>query len=71
VVIYTDGIDEAFYPDDEEFGTERLEEVWRVDRDAPLAELSTKIDRALEKFVRGVPYPDDRTLVMLRREPAA
>jgi len=71
VVIYTDGIVEAFDPDDEEFGIERLEDVCRTKRATGLSEISTTIDRALEKFVRGVPYPDDRTLVMLRREPAA
>jgi phosphoserine phosphatase RsbU/P len=68
LVVYTDGIIEAFDPDDEEFGLERLEEVCRAHRGGSLAELATAIDRALEKFVRGVPYPDDRTLVTLRRE---
>jgi len=71
LVVYTDGIVEAYDPSDEEFGLERLEEVCRAHRTQPLAELSNTIDRELEKFVRGVPYPDDRTLVLLRREPAA
>jgi phosphoserine phosphatase RsbU/P len=70
LVVYTDGIVEAFDPADEEFGLERLEEVCRLHRTVPLLELSNTIDRELEKFVRGVPYPDDRTLVLLRREPA-
>ena len=69
-VVYTDGIVEAVAPDDEEFGLERLEEVCREQRNAPLADIATAIDRALEKFVRGVPYHDDRTLVVLRREQA-
>lgn len=69
LVVYTDGIVEAFDPTDEEFGLERLEAVCRDHRTAPLGELSNTIDRELEKFVRGVPYPDDRTLVLLRREP--
>jgi sigma-B regulation protein RsbU (phosphoserine phosphatase) len=70
LVVYTDGIVEAYDPADEEFGLERLEEVCRAHRTLPLGELSNTIDRELEKFVRGVPYPDDRTLVLLRREPA-
>lgn len=69
-VVYTDGIVEAVAPDDEEFGLERLEAVCREQRTAPLADIATAIDQALEKFVRGVPYHDDRTLVVLRREAA-
>lgn len=69
LVVYTDGIVEAFDASDEEFGLERLEAVCREHRAAPLSDLSNTIDRALEQFVRGVPYPDDRTLVLLRREP--
>jgi len=69
VVVYTDGIVEAFDPSDEEFGLERLEAICREHRAVPLGELSNVIDRELEKFVRGVPFPDDRTLVLLRREP--
>jgi phosphoserine phosphatase RsbU/P len=67
-VAYTDGIVEAVDPDDEEFGLERLEAICIDQRAAPLATLSAAIDRSLERFVRGVPYADDRTLVMLRRE---
>ncbi|MCM2270795.1 MAG: SpoIIE family protein phosphatase [Thermoanaerobaculia bacterium] len=69
LVVYTDGIVEAFDASDEEFGLERLEAVCREHRAVPLSDLSNTIDRALEQFVRGVPYPDDRTLVLLRREP--
>jgi serine phosphatase RsbU (regulator of sigma subunit) len=68
LVVYTDGIVEAVDPGDDEFGVERLEEICAAKRDAALADLSTAIDRTLESFVRGVPYHDDRTLVLLRRE---
>lgn len=68
LVLYTDGIVEACDPDDEEFGLERLEALLSAHRAAPLAEIAAEIDRALEAFVRGVPYADDRTLVLLRRE---
>jgi len=67
-VCYTDGIVEAVDPDDEEYGLERLEEVCRDHRKATLAELSAALDKSLGGFVRGVPYHDDRTLVMVRRE---
>ncbi len=67
-VTYTDGIVEAVDPDDEEYGLERLEELCREKRNAALADLSTAIDRTLEVFAKGVPFHDDRTLVVLRRE---
>ena len=35
---------------------------------APLEALAEGLDQELERFVRGVPYADDRTLVLLRRE---
>ena len=68
LALYTDGIVEACDPDDEEFGIERLQDFVVARRSAPLEEISDGLDRELEKFVRGVPYADDRTLVLLRRE---
>jgi serine phosphatase RsbU (regulator of sigma subunit) len=66
-ISYTDGIVEACDPEDEEYGLERMEAICRELRAAPLAELSAALDRSLAEFARGVPYGDDRTLVMLRR----
>jgi serine phosphatase RsbU (regulator of sigma subunit) len=68
LVLYTDGIVEACDPGDEEFGLERLEAFVAARRDAPLETIAEGLDQALEEFVRGVPYADDRTLVILRRE---
>lgn len=65
--LYTDGITEPADPDDEEYGLERLTEVCVRHRDASLAELATAIDNNLEDFVRGEPFPDDRTFVIARR----
>jgi sigma-B regulation protein RsbU (phosphoserine phosphatase) len=71
LVLYTDGIVEACDPEDEEFGLERLEAYLVARRQAPLAKLAEGLDVELEKFVRGVPFADDRTLVLLRREAAS
>ncbi len=70
LVVYTDGITEAADPDDEEFGIERLADVTLRHRAAPLAELRGAVEGALDEFVRGVPYADDRTLLFLRRREA-
>jgi serine phosphatase RsbU (regulator of sigma subunit)/pSer/pThr/pTyr-binding forkhead associated (FHA) protein len=67
LVMYTDGITEAINPEEEEFDSTGLEAVCRDHRERPLPELADFIDRALEDFAQGVPFADDRTLVMLRR----
>jgi sigma-B regulation protein RsbU (phosphoserine phosphatase) len=67
LIVYTDGITEASDPDDEEFGLDRLATLAHEHRWAPLVELRRQIESALDAFVRGVPYADDRTLLFLRR----
>jgi serine phosphatase RsbU (regulator of sigma subunit)/pSer/pThr/pTyr-binding forkhead associated (FHA) protein len=67
LVLYTDGITEAANPEHEEYGRERLVEVCTKHRaEAPL-ELSKSIEIAVDDFVQGVPFHDDRTLVIVRR----
>ncbi|QQR73394.1 MAG: SpoIIE family protein phosphatase [Holophagales bacterium] len=68
LLIYTDGITEAVDPADEEFGLERLAAIAGKHRDAPLGELRSCIERAVDTFVRGVPFADDRTVLFLRRK---
>jgi sigma-B regulation protein RsbU (phosphoserine phosphatase) len=67
LLIYTDGITEAVNPEDEEFGLERLTTATEQGAADPLADLRSAIELELQDFVRGVPYADDRTLVLLRR----
>ena len=68
LALYTDGIVEAVDPDDIEFGIDRLEGFLAAHRAEPLPALAEGLDLALDAFARGVPYADDRTLVLLRRE---
>ncbi len=68
LALYTDGIVEAVDPEEIEFGIERLESHLVAHRTAPLEELADGLDAELDRFVRGVPYADDRTLVLLRRD---
>ena len=67
VVLYTDGLTEAENPDEEEYGEERLAELCTEHRAAPLDELAATISADQPSFVRGVPYADDRTVVLVRR----
>lgn len=67
LVLYTDGIVEAFDPDDNEYDVERLEALCRRHAAEPLPAIADALEHDLLAFVRGVPFADDRTLVMLRR----
>lgn len=67
LVLYTDGVTEAANPDDEEFGLDRLVAIVRETADRPLEEIEQAIEDALSAFAAGVPFADDRTVVLLRR----
>jgi serine phosphatase RsbU (regulator of sigma subunit) len=67
LLLYTDGIVEANDPAGEEYGNDRLADLCRRHSQASCADLAAALDADLEAFVRGVPFADDRTLVMARR----
>ncbi|MCL4839240.1 MAG: SpoIIE family protein phosphatase [Thermoanaerobaculia bacterium] len=67
LVLYTDGIVEATDPDDGEYGLGRLVSICSAHREERLGELARQLEEDLEAFVRGVPFADDRTIVLLRR----
>jgi serine phosphatase RsbU (regulator of sigma subunit) len=67
LILYTDGITEPEDPDEEEYGQDRLEAVCVKNREEPIAEIMAAIEKDLYDFVRGVPFLDDRTLVLIRR----
>lgn len=69
LVLYTDGITEANNAAEEEYGGQRLEAVCRRHRTASLGDLQAAIEDDLDRFTGGVPYADDRTIVLLRRCP--
>ncbi|MGD8897470.1 MAG: SpoIIE family protein phosphatase [Acidobacteriota bacterium] len=69
VVLYTDGITEAANQAGEEFGLGRLEEVVKGQVREPLVALAVAIETAVEVFAEERRFADDRTLVILRREP--
>ncbi len=69
LILFTDGIVEARNPEGEEFGAERLERVVMEHRHASARDLARAIERDLDAFIQGVPFADDRTMVILRRLP--
>ena len=68
LVIYTDGITEAENPEEEEYGEERLSAIARGNRNKSLPEMAAAIQENLDEFASGIPYHDDRTLLLARRE---
>jgi len=70
LILFTDGIVEARNPEGVEYGSERLERVAIEHRQSSARELAQAIERDLEEFIQGVPFSDDRTMVILRRCPA-
>lgn len=71
LVLYTDGFVEAESPDGEEYGLERVEAVCLRHRQEDGKTLAIALDQDLETFARGVPYADDRTLVVAWRTDCA
>jgi phosphoserine phosphatase RsbU/P len=71
LVIYSDGVSEAFNPSGEEFGPTRLYEVVARNLDASAGGIRDRIESALTKFCQGTPAADDITLVIVKRQAEA
>ena len=68
MLLYTDGLTEVFREDDEEFGIERLQEVFAGSEAAAGAgPLLSTVWEALEAFTGSAPQQDDMTAVALCR----
>jgi serine phosphatase RsbU (regulator of sigma subunit) len=68
LILYTDGFVEAENPEGEEYSMERMIEVFVKERTTELSGISRALEEDLREFSRGVPFHDDRTLVILRRK---
>jgi len=60
--LYTDGLNEASDPDEEEFGYDRLRELFATTREP------RQIVDAVTQFERGARATDDKTIVVMRRQ---
>ena len=67
LVVFTDGISEAWGADEEEYGEERLAEL--VSRNASLSasELESLIQQDVETYTSGQRATDDRTVIVVKR----
>jgi serine phosphatase RsbU (regulator of sigma subunit) len=67
LVLYTDGLVEAEDPEGNEYGLDRLKGACLRSQGETCGGLAHVLARDLEDFARGVPFADDRTLVLARR----
>jgi len=79
LILYTDGITEAFAPDGDLYGEERLHQtIWSTgvcasNADDPAAlsaqDMLEAIDQSVANFINDTALSDDLTLVVLKRSP--
>lgn len=67
IIIYSDGVSEANNIREEEFGMDRLIEVFRRNLGASAAGIRDKVESALSAFTQTAPANDDITLVIVKK----
>lgn len=67
IMIYSDGVSEANNIREEEFGMERLTDVFRRNLGASAAGIRDKVESALSAFTQTAPANDDITLVIVKK----
>jgi serine phosphatase RsbU (regulator of sigma subunit)/pSer/pThr/pTyr-binding forkhead associated (FHA) protein len=71
LVVFTDGLSEAWGEDEEEFGEERLAELVRANASLSAVDLEQLLQREVDAYTRGSRATDDRTVLIAKREPSA
>lgn len=66
LILYTEGVTEAFDAGFNAFGEDRLAAVAQKARDLPAAAIRDRIISAIREFAGGAPQSDDITLVVIR-----
>ena len=66
IAIYTDGIDETFNPDYDQFGLERIIETLKQNKEKSAEEICNEIYDRAEIFANGLPHMDDATIIVAK-----
>lgn len=66
LLLYTDGVTEAFSPEEEEFGTDRLAEIVLQNPSVSAVEIVAALRRMLQQFTNGKGLDDDTTILAAR-----
>ena len=67
LLVFTDGLSEAWGPEELEFGEDRMAALIRDNASLPARELELKIQTEVEAFTGGARATDDRTLIVVKR----
>jgi serine phosphatase RsbU (regulator of sigma subunit) len=67
LLVFTDGLSEAWGQDEEEFGEDRMGGLIREHASLPARELEQRIQNEVEIFTAGARATDDRTLIIVKR----
>ena len=68
LVLFTDGVTEAFEPGGDQFGEERLAEILSAEAAKPAADMAKSLVNAIHAFEAGGDQSDDVTLLILDRK---
>jgi serine phosphatase RsbU (regulator of sigma subunit) len=67
LIVFTDGLSEAWGEDEEEFGEDRLGELVSANASLPARDLERLIQNEVESFTGGSRATDDRTIIVVKR----
>ncbi len=67
LLVFTDGLSEAWGQDEQEFGEDRMEALVRDNASLSARELERTIQNEVEVFTGGARATDDRTLIVVKR----
>jgi sigma-B regulation protein RsbU (phosphoserine phosphatase) len=66
LTIYTDGIEESFNKQEEQFGDERIIETISINCNEEPDRIAEILFERIEDFSDGVPYSDDATIIIAK-----
>ena len=68
LVLYTDGLNEAFDAEQQQFGTDRLRSIVAANQTGSARTVLDEVIGAVNEFIGDVPMSDDLTLLVVRRD---
>jgi sigma-B regulation protein RsbU (phosphoserine phosphatase) len=67
LLLYTDGLTEAFSPDGDMFGEARLMDVFASIQNPSAEEVLTAVEERVTAFIESLPLADDLTMLAVKR----
>jgi sigma-B regulation protein RsbU (phosphoserine phosphatase) len=67
LLLYTDGLTEAFSPEGDTYGEEHLQEVLKAAEPSPAPEVLNALEASVKQFMGPLPAADDLTMLAVKR----